>query len=46
LDSLINDPVANAQSVEVEGHTRDGAVANKLVVLVEERKEARAVVLY
>ena len=44
LDGLIDDSVANAQSVEVESNAGNGSVANQLVVLVEVLVEGWAVV--
>jgi hypothetical protein len=45
LNCFVNDTVDDGQSVEVEGHSWKGAVADLLVVLVESIKECRAVVL-
>ena len=45
LNRLVNDTVDDGQSVEVEGHSRNGAVADLLVVLIESIKECGAVVL-
>ncbi len=45
LNSFINDAVNDCQSVEVEGHSWNGAVSDQLVVLIELVEERRAVVL-
>jgi len=45
LNGFVNDSVTNAQSVEVEGNSWEGAVLDFLVVLIEQVKECRAVVL-
>lgn len=45
LNGFVNDSVAHAESVEVESHSWEAAVANFLVVLVEQIIEARTVVL-
>ena len=44
LDGLIDNSVANAQSVEVESHSRDCSVTDQFVVLVEVLVESWAVV--
>lgn len=36
MDGLINDTVANAQSVEVKSYSGNGTVADKIIVLVEQ----------
>ena len=45
LNCLVNDTVDDGQSVEVESHSWNGAVADLLIVLIESVKESRAVVL-
>ena len=44
LNGLIDDSVANAQSVEVKSHSRNRSVADQFVVLVEVLVESRTVV--
>jgi hypothetical protein len=45
LNSFVDDTVDDRQSVEVEGHSRNGTVSDQLVVLIEFIEECRAVVL-
>lgn len=45
LDGFVDDTVDDSQSVEVQSHSWDGAVADLLIVLIESIKECRAVVL-
>jgi hypothetical protein len=44
LNGLIDDSVANAQSVEVESHSGDRSVADQFVVLVEVLVESWTIV--
>lgn len=44
LNRLVDDSVANAQCVEVQGDTGNGALADEAVVLVEQVPECWAVV--
>lgn len=44
LNGLVNDTIADAQGVEVEGHSLHCSVADQLVVVVEVPVESRAVV--
>ena len=45
MDGFVNDTVDDGQSVEVKGHSWNGAVPDLLVVLVKFVEERRAVVL-
>jgi hypothetical protein len=45
LNGFVNDTIDDGQSVKVESHSWNGAVADLLVVLIESIKECGAVVL-